>query len=80
MFKAECRTGKASCMKEIVQKIGTYLGEVRVEFKKISWPNRQELVESSYVVITFIVILAVVVLCYDKVIERVLAFVHSFGA
>jgi preprotein translocase subunit SecE len=66
-------------MKEIVQKVGTYLHEVRVEFKKISWPTRQELIESSYVVITFIVILAVVVLCYDKVIEHVLALVHSFG-
>ncbi|MCL2104334.1 MAG: preprotein translocase subunit SecE [Kiritimatiellaeota bacterium] len=66
-------------MKAIVQKVGTYLNEVGIEFKKISWPSRQELVESSYVVITFIVIMAVVVLCYDKVIEYVLAFVHSLG-
>jgi len=66
-------------MKEIVQKVGSYLNEVRVEFKKISWPTRPELIESSYVVITFIVILAVVVLCYDKVIEYVLELVHSLG-
>ena len=62
-------------MKEVVQKVGAYLNEVGVEYKKISWPGGKELVESSYVVITFIVILAIVVLCCDKVIEGVLKFV-----
>ena len=62
-------------MKEIVQKVGNYLSEVRVEYKKISWPTGKELVESSYVVITFIVILAIVVLCCDKVIEGLLKIV-----
>ena len=62
-------------MKEIVQKVGDYLGEVRAEYKKISWPGGKELVESSYVVITFIVILAIIVLCCDKIIEGALKIV-----
>ena len=62
-------------MKEIVQKVGAYLGEVRSEYKKISWPAGKELVESSYVVITFIVILAIIVLCCDKIIEGALKIV-----
>ena len=64
-------------MREIVRKVGAYLSEVGVEFKKVTWPDRKELTESTYVVITFIVILAVVVLCCDKVIEWVLALVHA---
>jgi len=64
-------------MKEIFQKVGAYLSEVRGEFKKITWPGRKERVESTYVVITFIVILAVVVLCYDKFIEAVLHIIHN---
>ena len=52
-----------SNVKQIIQSLGAYLGDVGVEFKKISWPDRQELVDSTIVVITFIVILAVVVLC-----------------
>ena len=64
-------------MKEFVGKVGAYLNEVGVEFKKISWPDRKELMESTYVVITFIVILAVVVLCCDKVIEWVMALIHA---
>ncbi len=64
-------------MKQVVQNIGTYLSEVSVEFRKISWPDRQELVDSTLVVLSFIVIMAVVVLCCDKVIELVLQLIHS---
>ena len=62
-------------MREIVQKVGAYLSEVRAEYKKITWPGGKELVESSYVVIVFLFILAVVVLCCDKVIEGALKIV-----
>ena len=64
-------------MKQVVQNIGTYLSEVSVEFRKISWPDRQELVDSTLVVLSFIVIMAVVVLCCDKVIHFVLQLIHS---
>ena len=64
-------------MKEFVQNIGTYLSEVSVEFKKISWPERQELMDSTVVVLSFIVIMAVVVLCCDKVIDFVLQLIHG---
>jgi preprotein translocase SecE subunit len=64
-------------VKQAIQHLGTYLGEVGIEFKKIAWPERQELVDSTVVVISFIFILAVVVLCCDKVIELVLQLVHA---
>lgn len=66
-----------SNVKQVVQSLGTYLGEVGVEFKKIAWPDRQELVDSTVVVISFIVILAVVVLCCDKVIQFFLQLIHT---
>lgn len=66
-----------SNVKQVVQGLGTYLGEVGVEFKKITWPDRQELVDSTVVVISFIVILAVVVLCCDKVIQFFLQLIHT---
>jgi len=66
-----------SNVKQIVQGLGTYLGEVGVEFKKIAWPDRQELVDSTVVVISFIVILAVVVLFCDKVIQFFLQIIHT---
>jgi len=66
-----------SNIKSAVQRLGAYLGEVGVEFKKVSWPDRQELIDSTYVVISFIVILAITVLCCDKVIAFVLQLIHA---
>ncbi len=66
-----------SDIKSAVHRLGAYLGEVGVEFKKVTWPDRQELIDSTLVVIYFIVILAVVVLCCDKVIEFALKLFHS---
>jgi len=66
-----------SNVKQVIQSLGAYLGEVGVEFKKIAWPDRQELVDSTLVVITFIVILAVVVLCCDKTILFFLQLIHA---
>lgn len=66
-----------SNVKQAIQSLGAYFGEVGVEFKKIAWPDRQELVDSTVVVISFIVILAVVVLCCDKVIQFFLQLIHT---
>ncbi|MDD2454841.1 MAG: preprotein translocase subunit SecE [Kiritimatiellae bacterium] len=66
-----------SKVKEFMRRLLSYLGEVGIEFKKISWPDRQELVDSTLVVISFIVILAVVVLCCDKTIMFFLQLVHA---
>lgn len=64
-------------VKQAIQLLGGYLNEVGIEFKKIAWPERQELVDSTVVVISFIFILAVVVLCCDKVIQLVLQLIHA---
>lgn len=66
-----------SNVKQVIHHLGAYLGEVGVEFKKIAWPDRQELVDSTVVVLSFIVVLAVVVLCCDKVIQLVLQLIHA---
>ena len=49
--------------------------EVSAEFGRITWPRGRELVESTVVVLFFIVILSVVVLFFDKVIEWALKLV-----
>lgn len=59
------------------QRIRAFLSEVKAEFRRVTWPERQELIESTIVVIVFIVILAVVVLVYDKVIQTVLQLIHA---
>ena len=64
-------------MKEFFAKVKGYLTEVKGEAKRVSWPDRHELYDSTLVVIAFIFILAVTTLVCDKVIEGFLKIVHA---
>ncbi len=57
-------------MKNFFSKLGAYLSAVGEEAKKVSWPDRRELLDSSVVVIVFIVILSVTTLVYDTGIRK----------
>ncbi len=57
---------------QIVEKGRTFLGEVVVEMKKITWPSREDLRESTVVVIVSVAILAVVLGIVDRVLTIIL--------
>ncbi|MBR4613046.1 MAG: preprotein translocase subunit SecE [Kiritimatiellae bacterium] len=60
---------------EIVEAVKGFFSEVSAEFGRITWPRGKELIESTVVVLFFIVILSVVVLFFDKIIEWALRLV-----
>ncbi len=64
----------------MIQKVRQFFADVALEGKRISWPARQELVESSIVVIVFIIILAVIIMACDEVIRFVLRFILGDAA
>jgi len=43
----------------MIEKIKKFIGEVIEQVKKVTWPNRQEVVGSTTIVIAFILIIAV---------------------
>jgi preprotein translocase SecE subunit len=51
---------------DIAQKTKEYLTGVGAEAKRVTWPGKRELWESTLVVISFIFILAVTTLVCDK--------------
>ena len=61
----------------IFKKTKEYLGGVSAEAKRVSWPGKRELWESTLVVISFIFILAATTLVCDKVIEGFIRVVHA---
>ena len=61
---------------DIAKKTGEYLRGVGSEAKRVTWPGKHELWESTLVVISFIFILAVTTLVCDKVIEGFIKLVH----
>jgi len=62
---------------DIAKKTKEYLTGVGAEAKRVTWPGKQELWESTLVVISFIFILAVTTLVCDKVIEGFIKIVHA---
>ncbi len=61
----------------IVAKTKEYLAGVNAEAKRVTWPAKRELWESTLVVISFIFILAATTLVCDKVIEGFIKIVHA---
>lgn len=65
-------------MKKLAQGVGslrTFLGEVKVELLKCSWPTRKELFGSSVVVIISVIILSAFVGACDLVNMGLLRFI-----
>ena len=61
----------------IFKKTKEYLTGVAAEGKRVSWPGKRELWESTLVVISFIFILAITTLVCDKVITWFLQILHA---
>ena len=64
-------------MKDFFSKAKSYLTEVKGEAKRVSWPGKRELYDSTLVVIAFIFILAVTTLVCDKAIQLFIQLVHA---
>ena len=58
-------------MKDFFAKVKGYLSEVKGEAKRVTWPDKRELYDSTIVVIAFIFILAATTLVCDRVIQLV---------
>lgn len=57
---------------ELIKALKTFLGEVKVELKKCTWPTRQELLGSTMVVVISVLILGVFVGLSDAVLMNLL--------
>ena len=57
---------------EAVDKIRTFMSEVKVETKKIAWPSLEELRGSTWVVIVAVLIITAVIAVIDLVLNRLL--------
>jgi preprotein translocase subunit SecE len=60
----------------IVTRIREFVQEVLAEFRKVTWPSRQELINSTTIVVVVTVVLAFflggVDIALSKVVERIL--------
>jgi preprotein translocase subunit SecE len=59
----------------MIEKIKLFFSETRTELKKVTWPTRQELKESTIVVIVSTFIVTIFVGVVDQIISRVIRLV-----
>jgi preprotein translocase subunit SecE len=62
-------------IKNSVGKAGNFLGEVSAEMKKTDWPSRQELVESTIVVIASLIMLGTFIFTCDTVLTNLVKLI-----
>ena len=60
-----------------VHKVTGFLGDVRTELQKSSWPTRGELMESTLVVIVSVVLFAAFIGASDFIISRIIGFLTT---
>ena len=60
-----------------ISRIKGYFAEVKGEAKRVSWPDKHELYDSTIVVIAVIFILAVTTLACDKGIQLFIQLIHA---
>jgi preprotein translocase subunit SecE len=54
-----------------------YLREVRSEMKKVAWPTREEVINSSVVVLVAVVVLTLVIFGFDYVSSKFVLFLYQ---
>ncbi|MBE0428963.1 MAG: preprotein translocase subunit SecE [Thermoleophilia bacterium] len=57
-----------------------FLREVRLELTKVTWPNREELTQSTVVVLIAVAIAGVYIFIFDEIFSRFITFIAGlFG-
>ena len=63
----------------IFARLAGYLRDVRSEMKRVVWPNRSEVINSSLVVVTTLIFFTVFITLTDLVVQRVVFLIQKIG-
>ena len=61
----------------VFARIGSYFRDVRSEMKRVVWPNRPEVVNSSVVVIVTLIFFSLFIALTDIVVQRIITTLGS---
>jgi len=61
----------------MIERLRLFLSETRTELKKVTWPTREELRESTYVVIISTFIVTVFIGAVDQILSRIIRLVFG---
>ncbi|MGH7177905.1 MAG: preprotein translocase subunit SecE [Tepidisphaeraceae bacterium] len=61
----------------MIERIKVYFSDTKTELKKVTWPSRQDLIDSTKVVIVATLIVTVFVGLVDQVLSRIIKLVFG---
>jgi preprotein translocase subunit SecE len=64
-------------MAETIRSTRDFLGDVRTELQKVTWPDRPQLKNSTFVIVVFVVVLALIIFGIDAAVTLALQLLHS---
>ena len=64
----------------IVTRVKDFFREVKSEMGKVAWPTKDEVKDSTSVVLTLLVIIAAIIGVYDLVFQRIMMLLLSLGS
>lgn len=59
-----------------MRRISTYLGEVRTELRKATWPSKAELIAQTQVVLGLLVVIGVFIFAWDSLLGQVMRLIE----
>ncbi|KUK98276.1 MAG: Preprotein translocase subunit secE [Atribacteria bacterium 34_868] len=60
---------------QLFQKVINFIKEARTELKKVTWPNRKQLISSTIVVMITVIIVAIFLGVVDLVFSRIVTII-----
>ena len=66
-------------MNTFIEKLKLFFSETRTELKKVTWPTREELRESTKVVVVSTFIVTIFVGVVDQILNRIIRLVGVHG-
>ena len=66
------RRGRLTRFMGGVREIPTFLGEVRQEMRKVTWPDRTQLRQATIAIIVFVLIIGAVIALMDLALQAIL--------
>jgi preprotein translocase subunit SecE len=67
-------------MADTIRSARDFYGDVQVELQKVTWPDRAHLKNSTWVIVVFVVVLALLIFGIDFVVNAALQVLHSLLA
>ena len=64
-------------MADSIRSARDFVGDVRTEMQKVTWPDRPQLKNSTFVILVFVVALTLIILGMDVVVNNALLLLRS---